>query len=324
MAISLNEVKENELLPDYIVREIPKTCECGAEIVFSNSLKQAYCSNEDCYLKVTARLYQMAKMIGLTNLSEETCKKICKTYRLTSPYQLLLLEQVIDEGITVDLDIKTVIDDLKKLNKSYRLWEIVKMSCIDGIEAVAEKLFSGYNNLSAAFDDIEFDKASFIAEKLGIKNSESSVLAVNIYNQLMKHKDELLFGETQFDIIENKGKQLYISIDGYIKGFKNKSEYIHYINKAFGHKFNIMLVNTVSNQLDVLVVDKDISSNKVKAATKINNDYLEECIRTGKINPEDAGNVLDADGIKYVGELIAVLNSEEFIDRLQEMTGGAD
>lgn len=316
MSISLEEVRENDLLPNYIVDMVPDKCECGADIVFSDSLKQVYCPNEDCYIKIANRMYKMIQKLDIKNIDSNSCKNICRKYKITSPYQLFLLDQVIDEK---DKEYKIIKNILDNADKNRQLWEVVELSCIPDIENVAKKLFYGYNSLGDAFDDIEYDKASFIAEKLGIKSSETSVLAVKIYNKLIQYKDELLFGETQFEIAKLADKSIYIAIDGYIDGFKNKSEFIDYLSRIINYKINVLLTNTVSNQIDVLVADKDISSNKVKAAIKINNDYVENAVQAGRISYDELGKFRGKSDFHPVGEVIAILSSKELIERLQEM-----
>ena len=326
MSIKINDIRENELLPGYIVDIIPNKCECGAEIVLTNSLKQAYCSSDTCYVKIANRMYKMAQKLNLSSVTIDICKYICKNYEISSPYQLFLMEQVLeneDNKQDEPKGFRQAINDISGRDKNMSLWEVVDLSCIPDIEMVAKKLFYGYNSIGDAFDDIEYDKASFIAEKLGIKSSETSVLAVNIYNQLMEHKDELMFGETQFSIIDNERDTIYIAIDGYIEGFKNKSEFIHYLNKLLDYKVNILITNTVSTQLDILVADKDIASNKVKAATKINNDYAEECIQSGKFSYDEIGKFENTSDLHPIGEVIAIVSSKELIERLKDMTGGA-
>ena len=326
MSIKISDIRENELLPGYIVDIIPNKCECGAEIVLTNSLKQAYCSSDTCYVKIANRMYKMAQKLGLSSVTIDICKYICKNYEISSPYQLFLMEQVLeneDNKQDEPKGFRQAINDISCRDKNMSLWEVVDLSCIPDIEMVAKKLFYGYNSIGDAFDDIEYDKASFIAEKLGIKSSETSVLAVNIYNQLMEHKDELMFGETQFNIIDNERDTIYIAIDGYIEGFKNKSEFIHYLNKLLDYKVNILITNTVSTQLDILVADKDIASNKVKAATKINNDYAEECIQSGKLSYDEIGKFENTSDLHPIGEVIAIVSSKELIERLKDMTGGA-
>lgn len=326
MSIRLSDVRENELLPDYIVDIIPDKCECGAEIVLTNSLKQAYCSSDTCYVKMASRMYKMAQKLSLSLITLDICKYICKNYDISSPYQLFLMGQVlenVDNRQDEPKGFRQAICNISSLDVKLSLWEVVDLACIPDLEMVAKKLFYGYNNIGDAFDDIEYDKASFIAEKLGIKSSETSVLAVNIYNQLIKHKDELMFGETQFSIVDDTDKTIYIAIDGYIEGFKNKSEFIHYLNKLLKYKINILLTNTVSTQLDVLVADKDIASNKVKAATKINNDYAEDCIQSGKFSYDEIGKFNNTSDLHPIGEVIAIVSSKELIERLQDMIGGA-
>ena len=234
MGISRIDVECNSLIDSDVLEYIPETCPvCGSDIEFTDSLKQIYCVNERCALKVAARLEAMAKDMKADGWGESTCLTVVKYFNLKSPYQIFLIKE---KG----LDCKDIpafqkkLDSICDLNKRrVKLWEVVKLGNLPHIAQIAYKLFDGFDTLSEAFDMIETYEVPFIAERLGLKDSESSIMAVRIYNTLIKYKQELLFGETQFNIYKPEGKKLTIAITGGVEGYKNKSEFIGYINSAY-------------------------------------------------------------------------------------------
>lgn len=266
--MTVNEAIENGLLDDEMEEIIPKQCdECGAELYLTESLKQLYCSNRFCPTKVAARLESMAKMMKADGWGESACLAAVKYFGLKSPYQVFLLEG--RECNEIAAFSKKIDEICNPERRRIKLWEVVKYANIPSIDTVAFKIFDGYESIEAAFDDIEENGVAFIADKLGLRNAETGVMAVNIYNTLIEYKDELMFGEEVFDIYNPEGEKMYIAITGGVYGFSNKSEFINYINSRFAGKVNAMLMNSVTKEVDVLVADGDTSSNKFKKAMKL-------------------------------------------------------
>lgn len=318
MGITFKEVEENNLISREILRYLPTKCECGAELQFTDSLVQLYCPNESCYIKIAARLEAMAKDMNIDGFGESTCLEICKQFRLKSPYQIFLIEDYFNRGGTCnnvsafEKKVKAICDKTKRQTK---LWEFVKYGNIPSIKDTAYKLFNGYKTISDAYDDIESGQVPFIAERLGLRNGESSVLAVRIYNILVEHKTELLFGETLFDIYEPEGDTLKIAITGGVYGYRNKSEFVRFINDKYKGKLNAMLMNTVTKDIDVLIADGDTSSRKYKNANKINSKYIEETRYTNGRSDEVSKKFHPA----Y--ERIFITESQGLLDRLNSIYG---
>lgn len=273
MGISYSEVVANGLLSDEVIEYIPSVCEtCGTEIHFTDSLKQIYCPNRFCPDKIAARLEYMAKLMKADGWGASTCREVCRIFKLKSPYQVFLLEgpQYMALGKQAIPAFEKKIASICDRNKRrVRLWEVVKLAGIPSIENIAYKIFNGYKSLKKAYEDIERYQVAFIADKLGLRNNETSVMAVNIYNTLIEYKNELLFGETQFEVYIPEGDELQIAITGGVDGFPNKSEFITYLNRRYAGKINAMLVNSVTAKTNILVSDKDLNSNKYKTACKL-------------------------------------------------------
>lgn len=324
MGISLQDVIDNDLVSEDVLNAIPHNCECGAPIEFTDSLRQIYCSNPQCYYKVAARLESMCKKLEAEGWGESTCIAVCRDFKLKSPYQVFQLEKVVKEGYgytgTSAFEKKVTSICNPELRK-VELWKVVELAGIPSIESIAYKIFNGYSTFQEAFKDIEAGQVPFIANKLGLKNSESGVMAVRVFDTLMEYHDEILYGEKQFEIYTPTGDTLYIAITGGVSGFKNKAEFISYITDRYNGKVNAMLMNTVTSQVDMLVVDGDTSSNKFKSAIKINDKYLEKGLENGAISKEDVGKLKDKKDLHAVGEIIFIGDSHEVISRLDSVYG---
>ena len=329
MGISLEEVIENQLVSDDVLNVIPHTCSCGAPVEFTDSLRQIYCTNPRCYYKVAARLEAMAKKLRGPNgeccegWGESTCVTVCQEYNMISPYQVFQLEKLVAAGSgssvpAFEKKVKSICNpELRKVE----LWKVVELAGIPSIESIAYKIFGGYHSFEEAFADIEAGQVPFIANKLGLKNSETSVMAVNVYKTLLEYKDEILYGEKQFDIYEPTGKTLYMCITGGVAGFRNKSEFVQYINNRYSGKVNAMLMNSVTTQVEILVADGDTGYNKYKTAARLNGKFLEKGLEKGDFTADEVGTYKNPKDLHAIGELIFVGDSREVIERLDAVFG---
>lgn len=330
--ITRSEVAANNLISPEVLNVIPYKCECGADIAFTDSLRQIYCTNPRCHYKVASRLEAMAKKLRGQNgetcegWGESTCITVCKEYGLKSPYQVFLLEDIVKNGGTSSVAAfeKKVKSICNPVLRKAELWKVVEYAGIPNIDTIAFKIFGGYHTLSEAYEDIETWQVPFIANKLGLKNADTSVMAVNVYNNLIQYKDELLFGEKQFEIYEPQGETLYMAITGGVSGFKNKASFVQFLNKRYNGKINVMLMNSVTSQVGILVADGDTGSNKFKNAKRLNEKHLDNLLKTGSINSSDIGKIVKSSDLHPIGELIMIGDSKSVIARLDRVYGGKD
>ena len=286
MGITREEVEVNELMDEDVLMYIPDTCpECGGEIEFTDTLKQIYCTNSRCPSKIAARLESMAKAMKADGWGESTCLAVVNNFGMKSPYQVFLLkDQTQCEGVSAfNKKIASICDSSKRRLK---LWEIVRLGGIPDIETTAFKIFDGFDTMEEAFEQIEKLQVPFIAERLGLKNADNSVMAVSIFNTLMEYKSELIFAQSQFDVYSPKGEKIVFVITGGVNGFRNKSEFIQYINSRYNGKIDAVLLNSVSASVDYLIADGDRESNKYKAASKI-------IAKGGKIQIVSSDDIID-------------------------------
>lgn len=267
MGIPYSEVYENGLMSQEILDHIIDQCECGEEVHFTESLTQIFCPNRFCTYKVAARLEAMAKAMQVDGFGESTCQELCRQFNLKSPYQVFLLKDKTCPSVAA---FEKKIAEITSPDKTkVKLWELVKLAGIPNIESIAYKIFDGYDSLEEAYAEIEKHQVPFIAEKLGLKNATTGVMAANVYKNLIEYKSELLFGESKFTIYKPTGDTFYIAITGGVSGFPNKSEYVRYINTRYSGKINVMQMNAVTHQVNALVADGDTSSKKYKTACRL-------------------------------------------------------
>lgn len=295
--ITREDVEDNELISAEVLEEIPDTCEyCGSPIVFTDTLKQIYCSNSKCKLKIAARLEAMAKNMNVDGFGDSTCLALCSQFGMVSPYQVFLLEGKEAEGVSAfDKKISAM------MNSEYRsceLWQMVSYGNIPGVDTIAFKLFSGYGTINEAYADFEKYQVPFIADKLGLKNSSTGVMAVNIYNTLMEYKAELQFGETKFRIKKVDNDRIIVAITGGVAGYANKSEFINSMNNKYDGKLSLMMKSSVTDDVSYLIHEG--GTNALKPSRKL----------------AKALSMIGA------GHQIKVVNSDEFKAAMEEKYGG--
>lgn len=304
------DVISYKLLPKQLIASIPGAgtedvgmCECGGELQFNESLTTLRCSNKRCFCRVAARLVHMCKKMDCYELSIEDAKAISKQFKIISPFQVFKVWEDGSRECEGVADFKHKLDQICDPSKRrMRLWEMVEASGFPEVASVAYKLFNGYRTIEEAYSDFEKNQVPFIAEKLGIKKSEASVIAYRIYSKLLECKSELVYGETKFEIYNPIGDILNIVISGNVNGYGNKSEFIREINFMFGHRVTAVMVKAVSEDIDVLITDSGDISSKIKTATKINERAINE---TGK-------------------EVIKIMSSSEYLRLLRNKYGETD
>lgn len=318
MALTRQQVEQYGLIDEYVLQEIPEKCECGADIVFTDTTRQIFCSNPRCTYKVAARLEKMAKDMNVDGFGEKNCIKFCKAYKMISPFQIFILNNRNDlDYIGVSSARKIMNDICADERRNVKLWEVVKYCGIPDIDGDAAKIFSGYNSMKEAFEDIENGEVAFIADKLDIKRTEASVMAVRVYKNLMQYKDELFFGEMQFNVVKEAGKTIKMAIHNSVFGYKNKGQYVRYLNNKYSGKLNFVLSNSVSNDVDILVSEAGIdNSGKVRNATRVNARNIEDGMRKGEFTQADIGKFRNPNDLHVIGEKVLICSHDILEERL--------
>ena len=262
--ISYQDVIDNELIDDDILKYIPRHCECGGEIEFTESLKQIACNNTKCYFKVASRLENMCKSLKVDGFGESSCIKICRDLKMISPFQALLIGNRTVDGVS---SFKSKIDNLiSELKKPMELWEMVALCNIPGIDSISYKLFGKYSSIEDAYKDFERYQVPYIASLLG---NSGGVMSANIYNVLMQYKAELQFAESECNIKKLNVPKISIAISETPSGFGTKASYVARLNEILNGKASILLSNTVTKEISYLVCSPTTNTGKVKKANSL-------------------------------------------------------
>lgn len=262
--ISYQDVIDNELIDDEILEYIPRHCECGGEIEFTESLKQIACNNPKCYFKVASRLENMCKSLKVDGFGESSCVKMCRDLKMISPFQALLIGNRTVDGVS---SFKSKIDNLiSELKKPMELWEMVALCNIPGIDSISYKLFGKYSSIEDAYKDFEKYQVPYVASLLG---NSGGVMSANIYNMLMQYKAELQFAESECNIKKLNVPKISIAISETPTGFGTKASYVARLNEILNGKASILLSNTVTKEISYLVCSPTTNTGKVKKANSL-------------------------------------------------------
>ena len=190
--ITRDEVNKRSLILPEVLENIPERCECGGEVGFSSDLREAVCLNPKCFYKTAERLGGMAEAMGVAGFDRWTCIRICKEFRLESPFRAFLVESK-DRGLNKRL---TALKDSHSRESS--LVEMVEYSGIPLVADNAEVLFHRVDSIEQFYGGIIGERIRQCCRK-GMKLSEISVA-------LQDSKEELMLGERVFRIRGRHGR----------------------------------------------------------------------------------------------------------------------
>lgn len=186
--ITREEIMKRSLILPEVLANIPERCECGGEVGFNNDLREAVCLNPKCFYKTAERLGGMAEAMGVAGFDRWICIRICKEFKLESPFMSFLVESE-DKGLN------------EKLNalreRPSRECSLVKMVEFSGIPLIADNAETLFRKVGS----IEQFYGGTIGEcyRNGVGLSEISVA-------LQESKEELMLGERVFWIRGRHGR----------------------------------------------------------------------------------------------------------------------
>lgn len=190
--ITREEVEKRSLILPEVLANIPERCECGGAVGFSSDLREVVCINPKCFYKTAERLGGMAEALGVTGFDKWTCIRICKEFKLESPFMAFLVESK-DKGLN---------DKIIALKESRsRECSLVEMAEYSGISVIADNA----ETLFRKVESIEQFYGGIIGERVreccrgGVGLSEISVA-------LQDNKEELMLGERVFRIRGRHGR----------------------------------------------------------------------------------------------------------------------
>lgn len=320
MGISFKEALESGLVSSQTIKLLPSKCRCGSDMEFSNSLKEIRCSNKNCKVKLYNRVCKLCDKLGL-DITYNEIANIVDKFALISPYQVMMLDGLYEENMISELDIhsiESIIQKIKNIKQSDKLlYEVVELCGIENISKIAKKIFNGFKSIDDAFTEIETGQLAFINERLGIKSQDSCIISLEIYNELISLKDELIFGETQFTI-KNTDDIIYIAFADNVIPFVNKSELIEWLSYTYNYQF--IQVTTVNDYTDILIKNANSISSKIRIARMINEKYVADAINNDTLSLGQINKFKDSE-LKPIGSKIYIDTLDNVIKRLDYMKG---
>lgn len=321
MGISIKEAIENNVISQETMHLLPKMCKCGAPLEFSDSMKEIRCTDEKCKYSIIYRVKEFCKKLHI-GFTDSDIEQIVDIFGIVTPYQVI---QICDDTIiksdrfnklTIN-DITGKIQNIKNIiQNEYLLYKVVELICLDNISKVAHKLFRGFENIDEAYFEIENGQLSFINERLGIKDQDSSIISLEIFNEIIGIKDELIFAESLFNIKHNSKKRLNIAFADNIIPFINIGELIDYLN--YTYSYNFVHVNVVSQTTDILIRNAASSGTKLRTANVLNSKHVANKMNTNEIKLNDIGKIMN-NQLKPIGSVVYIETLETIMNRLDTL-----
>lgn len=190
--ITRDEAKKRSLILPEVLENIPERCECGGEVGFSSDLREAVCLNPKCFYKTAERLGGMAEAMGVAGFDRWTCIRICKEFKMESPFSAFMVE-------SKDIGLNKRLNTLKESpSRECSLVEMAEYSGIPVIADNAETLFRKVGSIEQFYSSIIGERVRECYRK-GVGLSEISVA-------LQESKEELMLGEQVFRIRGRNGR----------------------------------------------------------------------------------------------------------------------
>lgn len=317
MGIAYEELTDNGILDKKIIDILPVSCRCGSDFMFSESLRELVCSNENCKYGLIRRFYILCQRLGVT-LRYEDVIEIVQRLEVKSPFQIFYLQEAYDTKLIDDSiipDIKKHLEEIEQSKlKEYWVWEVLVMSGEPGIPEVANTIAYGFSSVTELYKEIENGQLAFINERLGIESLDSCIFSIDVYNKLIKIKDEMLFAEQMLKIKQYKDR-IYIAFNDSVYPFINSQECIQKLGTEFNKTF--VHIGTISENTDILIKNTTTSSQKYRAAMLINDSYAAELVNKGDIDLQDIG--VKGKGLKPIGHRIYIDSLENVRKRLAKL-----
>ena len=89
------------------------------------------------------------------------------------------------EDVLIDID--------KAKEKEFKVWELLELS--GEVGEVAKTIGYGFSSVMELYREVENGQLAFVNERLGIETLDSCIFSIDLYNKLLKIKDEVIFAE---------------------------------------------------------------------------------------------------------------------------------
>lgn len=310
MGITFEEASKYNLIKKETLRILPSKCGCGAPVELSDSLRELYCTDRNCKYNLTFRIVEFCEKLSIP-ISNDIANRLVTKYNLISTYQMMQIGQINDLSLR---NTKMGIAGIK--DKTFTLSEIAKLSCIDDIEYIADKIFSGFSSFEEFFDELDRSQVTFLNARLGIYGNATS-LSVQVLTELNSLREELIFGEAVLKIKPIDKNIIRVVFSDSSEPFMNRSEAIEYLNSQY-NSYDFELFSQVNESTDILIMNSDSNNEKYRDAKIINDDYVEKLMNNEEIEYDEIGSFKDK-SFKPVGSKIYIDSLTNIINRFNEI-----
>lgn len=263
-------------LPDTFYASLPTICleeNCGYPTEMLESLTQLKCSNPRCPAKVAQRLLSIVASLGVKDFGEERIKAFINHWGVTNPLIIFAYEPSDGQlAPNISMELSTRIYEQICEKKSFTLAEYVRIANLPNIQTSAGYIFDKYDDIESAYKPIEEVGISYIQKCLGIKkDTETSLMAIKVYESLMTYREDLLSMQDTVNIIKrNTGDMISFKacVSGDVGcGFKTKAEFYRTVN-SMSDKLHVDFLSSANKEIKYLIWAGDRMTNKVMSVKK--------------------------------------------------------
>lgn len=313
--MSFEEALKNNIISQSTYDMLPKVCRCGSPMVFSDSLREIRCSNAKCKEDLAVRLKAFVDYNNIS-LTYDDCYLLTERLNIVSPYQLLMLKDAADNKIITTADILKiykVIEELTELtNREFYIYNLIEMCGIPDISRIAYKLAFGFNSMDELYNEIDNTQVAFINDRLGIVTSDSCTLSLDIYNKMLKLKEELYLAEALLSTKSHENR-IHIVFCDTSTPYVNKSECLEYLNNTF--KYTFVHKSLIDDNTDVLIKHSENPTSRYRNARLINDKFVAEQVNSNILKLSEVGAPVEGQ-LKPCGIKIYITTVEDLIKRL--------
>lgn len=270
-------------LPEEFLELLPLDCEeCKSPLQISETLTSLQCSNPRCSVKIRMRIKAICDALSIKDFGESRIKAFLDLYGTTNPMDMfdLQLGMQLGQGIGDTTSNNVITNILKVKNEqSFLLWEAVRVQNLPGIQTSAQPIFNGFHSIEDAYETIEEEGVEFISDRLSNTPGEGEIglRAIQIYETLLKFKDEVIEGVNYLNITSMQGKQeLTVVVSDQVGGdFTTKNEFYNYCRANYSNEYHFNFAGSLTKKTEFLIwAGADGSSarytSKVDKAQKYN------------------------------------------------------
>lgn len=319
---------------DGFLNSLPEKCldsRCGAPTEMSDVMTTLCCSNPRCPTKIARRINAITASLGIKDLGNARANDFISKHGISNPLLVFAYEPDSDGemGNSMSMDVSKKIANQFLEKRAFTLWEYVRLANLPFIQSSALQIFGDYDDLEAAYADIEAGGVEFIRNKLNIsKGGKSSatddedagsisVRALKIYNSLMTFKFDLFQALPFVEIIKTHEQGMItlkaVCSDEVGSPFRTKSDFYATVNNLYKN-VHVEFLNSVTKSIDFLVwagadgVSPARVTNKVQKARRYNEQYEEH---------KSSGSLKNGE------HYIQIVTAGEFIKKLEKMQGSS-